>query len=163
VVDGNLGSQADDEVPGGSLVLGRALCGEILSVAYAVTVSIRMGRQDRPRHSEHLSLITSKSTLPGDGPLDVPRAVEGSRGLSQRQSQVEFDALLLDEQARTDTYPYIGSREKKVNTSTRPRLPGRRDQLFYLMSRLEGGGHGDGSQQLHRADRQELPLEYAIS
>ncbi len=38
------------------------------------------------------------------------------------------------------------------------------DQLFYLMSRGpdRGRGDGDGGARLRRADRPELPMEYAL-
>ena len=61
------------------------------------------------------SLITS-SPSPGTGRSTYRGLLKVHEGLPRLQSRVECDALLLDENARTDTYPYIEIEEKKVNT-----------------------------------------------
>jgi Fe-S cluster assembly protein SufB len=78
---------------------------------------------------------------------------------------VECDALLLDENARTDTYPYIEIEEKKVNTEHEATVSKvGEDQLFYLMSRglSEEEAIAMVVNGFIEPIAKELPLEYAI-
>ena len=77
----------------------------------------------------------------------------------------ECDALLLDEKARTDTYPYIEIEEKKVSTEHEATVSKvGEDQLFYLMSRglSEEEAMAMVVNGFIEPIAKELPLEYAI-
>src|ERR687895_557618 len=87
---------------------------------------------------------------------------EGAEG---SKSRVECDALLLDERARTDTYPYIEIEEKKVTTEHEATVSKvGEDQLFYLMSRglSEEEAMAMVVNGFIEPIAKELPLEYAI-
>jgi hypothetical protein len=70
---------------------------------------------------------------------------------------VECDALLLDEEARTDTYPYIEINDPTSQIGHEATVSKIGDeQLFYLMSRglSEDAAATMVVRGLHRADRQ---------
>ena len=131
-----LGLQADHEVPGG-VSRRRGARVQILSVAYAGDGQ----HQDAGGKVVHAapntsSLITSKSISKGTGRSTYRGLLKVHEGCHDSKSRVECDALLLDENARTDTYPYIEIEEKKVNTEHEATVSKvGEDQLFYLMSR----------------------------
>jgi Fe-S cluster assembly protein SufB len=81
------------------------------------------------------------------------------------KSNVECDALLLDESARTDTYPYIEIDENSASIGHEATVSKVGDeQLFYLMSR--GLSQEVAMAMVVRGFiepiAKELPLEYAI-
>src|ERR671916_331434 len=95
--------------------------------------------------------------------LSVAYAGDGQH--QDAKSRVECDALLLDENARTDTYPYIEIEEKKVNTEHEATVSKvGEDQLFYLMSRglSEEAAMAMVVNGFIEPIAKELPLEYAI-
>src|ERR1700691_5795733 len=106
-VDGNLGSKLTMKYPA-IWLLGDRAHGEVLSIAFAGAGQ----HQDAGGKCVHVgkdttSVITSKSISKNGG-----RA--GYRGLLQvdatavgSKSKVVCDALILDEESRSDTYPYI--------------------------------------------------------
>ena len=133
---GNLGSKLTMKYPAVYLV-GEGARGEILSVAYAGDGQ----HQDAGGKVVHAapntsSLITSKSISKGTGRSTYRGLLKVHEGCHDSKRRVECDALLLDENARTDTYPYIEIEEKKVNTEHEATVSKvGEDQLFYLMSR----------------------------
>jgi Fe-S cluster assembly protein SufB len=138
-VDGNLGSKLTMKYPAVYLV-GEGARGEILSVA-----------------SKSISKGTGRSTYRG--------LLKVHEGCHDSKSRVECDALLLDENARTDTYPYIEIEEKKVNTEHEATVSKvGEDQLFYLMSRglSEEEAIAMVVNGFIEPIAKELPLEYAI-
>ncbi|CAN5546499.1 Fe-S cluster assembly protein SufB [soil metagenome] len=164
-VDGNLGSKLTMKYPAVYLT-GEGARGEILSVAYAGDGQ----HQDAGGKVVHAapntsSLITSKSISKGTGRSTYRGLLKVHEGAVGSKSRVECDALLLDEQARTDTYPYIEIEEKKVNTehdATVSKVG--EDQLFYLMSRglSEEEAIAMVVNGVIEPIAKELPLEYAI-
>src|SRR5919199_191444 len=82
------------------------------------------------------------------------------------KGSVRCDALLLDENSRTDTYPYIEVEEdRKVATAHEASVSKvGEDQLFYLMSR--GLDEVEATSMIVRGFiepiAKELPLEYAL-
>src|SRR5918997_1735461 len=135
-VDGNLGSKLTMKYPAVYLT-GEGARGEVLSVAYAGDGQ----HQDAGGKIVHAapntsSLITSKSISKGTGRSTYRGLLKVHEGAEGSKSRVECDALLLDEKARTDTYPYIEIEEKKVTTEHEATVSQvGEDQLFYLMSR----------------------------
>src|SRR5215217_1869861 len=164
-VDGNLGSKLTMKYPAVYLV-GEGARGEILSVAYAGDGQ----HQDAGGKVVHAapntsSLITSKSISRGTGRSTYRGLLKVHEGAVNSKSRVECDALLLDENARTDTYPYIEIEEKKVNTEHEATVSKvGEDQLFYLMSRglSEEEAIAMVVNGFIEPIAKELPLEYAI-
>ena len=164
-VDGNLGSKLTMKYPAVYLV-GEGARGEILSVAYAGDGQ----HQDAGGKVVHAapntsSLITSKSISKGTGRSSYRGLLKVHEGCYDSKSRVECDALLLDENARTDTYPYIEIEEKKVNTEHEATVSKvGEDQLFYLMSRgmSEEAAIAMVVNGFIEPIAKELPLEYAI-
>ena len=64
------------------------------------------------------SRITTKS-ISKNGGRDAYRGLARSPGRDQRQVNVVCDALILDEDSRIDTFPYIEIEENDVDMATR--------------------------------------------
>jgi Fe-S cluster assembly protein SufB len=164
-VDGNLGSKLTMKYPAVYL-MGEGARGEILSVAYAGNGQ----HQDAGGKVVHAapntsSRITSKSISKGTGRSTYRGLLKVHEGAQGSKSRVECDALLLDEKARTDTYPYIEIEEKKVTTEHEATVSKvGEDQLFYLMSRglSEEEAMAMVVNGFIEPIAKELPLEYAI-
>jgi len=164
-VDGNLGSKLTMKYPS-CYLMGEGARGEILSIAYAGNGQ----HQDAGGKVVHAapntsSRITSKSISKGTGRSTYRGLLKVHEGAENAKSRVECDALLLDENARTDTYPYIEIEEKKVNTEHEATVSKvGEDQLFYLMSRglSEEEAIAMVVNGFIEPIAKELPLEYAI-
>jgi Fe-S cluster assembly protein SufB len=81
------------------------------------------------------------------------------------RSHVQCDALLLDENSRSDTYPYqeIGARDAEIgHEATVSKVAD--DQLFYLMSRglSEEQAMGLVVNGFIEPITKTLPMEYAV-
>ena len=81
------------------------------------------------------SVITSKSIWKNGGRAGY-RGLCRSKGAKGAKSKVVCDALILDEESRTDTYPYmkIDADEVGIGHEATVSKIGE-EQLFYLMSR----------------------------
>ena len=164
-VDANLGSKTTMKYPSCYLMESGAH-GEILSVAFAGPGQ----HQDAGGKAIHFapktsSKITSKSISRGDGRssyrglLKVHSEAEGSK------SNVVCDALLLDPQSRSDTYPYIEVDAQDVSIGHEATVSKvGADQLFYLMSR--GLSQEEATTMVVSGFIEplvkELPMEYAV-
>jgi len=164
-VDANLGSKTTMKYPSCYLMEPGAH-GEILSVAFASSGQ----HQDAGGKAIHFapntsSKITSKSISRGNGRssyrglLKVHRRAEGSK------SNVVCDALLLDPESRSDTYPYIEVDAQDValgHEATVSKVG--EQQLFYLMSR--GLSEEEATTMVVSGFIEplvkELPMEYAV-
>ena len=164
-LDGNLGSKLTMKYPSCFLV-GERAHGEILSIAYAGDGQ----HQDTGGKVVHAaanttSQITSKSISKGLGRSSYRGLCKVYDGAVGAKSNVECDALLLDEQSRTDTYPYIEIDENTASIGHEATVSKVGDeQLFYLMSR--GLDEAEAMAMIVRGFiepvAKELPLEYAI-
>jgi Fe-S cluster assembly protein SufB len=81
------------------------------------------------------------------------------------RSNVECDALLINENSRTDTYPYIEIEEEQSNVGHEASVSKvGEEQLFYLMSR--GMSEDEAMALIVRGFIEPiaklLPLEYAV-
>ncbi len=164
-IDGNLGSKLTMKYPSCYLV-GPGAHGEILSIAFAG----RGQHQDTGGKIIHAaphttSQIISKSISSGSGRATYRGLVQVHDGAKSARSNVECDALLLDEQARTDTFPYIEIEEQSASVgheATVSKIGA--EQLFYLMSR--GLSEEEASAMIVRGFiepiAKQLPLEYAV-
>ena len=164
-VDGNLGSKLTMKYPSCYLV-GEGAHGEILSIAYASDGQ----HQDTGGKVVHAapgttSQIVSKSISKGTGRSSYRGLCKVYEGAVGAKSNVECDALLLDETSRTDTYPYIEIDENisSIGHEASVSKVGE-EQLFYLMSR--GLSMEEAMTMVVRGFiepiAKELPLEYAI-
>ena len=140
--------------------------GEVLSIAFAGDNQ----HYDAGAKAIHLaphttSLITSKSISKGNGRADYRGLVRVAKGAVGAQSKVECDALLLDPESRTDTYPYMDVNEDDVwieHEATVSKIS--EDQLFYLMSRglSEKKAAAIIVSGFLEPFVKELPMEYAV-
>jgi len=109
--------------------------------------------------------ITSKSISKGTGRASYRGLVQVLEGAHHAKCNVECDALLLDEDAKTDTYPYIEVNEKQVTIGHEARVSKVSDeQIFYLQSR---GLKKDEALTLIVSGfieplAKQLPMEYAV-
>ncbi|MDH3427062.1 MAG: Fe-S cluster assembly protein SufB [Gemmatimonadota bacterium] len=164
-VDGNLGSKLTMKYPSCFLV-GERAHGEILSIAYAGDGQ----HQDTGGKVVHAardttSLIVSKSISKGTGRSSYRGLCKVYEGAIGSKSNVECDALLMNETSRTDTYPYIEIDENQSSIGHEASVSKvGEEQLFYLMSR--GMSEEQAMTMIVRGFiepiAKELPLEYAI-
>jgi len=164
-LDGNLGSKLTMKYPSCYLV-GERAHGEILSIAYASDGQ----HQDTGGKVVHVaphttSQITSKSISKGLGRASYRGLCKVYAGAVGAKSNVECDALLLDQTSRTDTYPYIEIDESTASVGHEATVSRIGDeQLFYLMSR--GVSEAEAMAMIVRGFiepvAKQLPLEYAI-
>src|SRR4029078_13640594 len=89
-------------------VRGERAHGEVLSIAFAGSGQhLDAGGKCVHVAPNTTSLITSKSISKGDGRASYRGTLEVANGAHGSRSKVVCDALILDETARSDTYPYI--------------------------------------------------------
>ncbi len=164
-VDGNLGSKLTMKYPSCFLVGDRAH-GEILSIAYAGDGQHQdTGGKVVHAAPETTSLIVSKSISKGTGRSSYRGLCKVYEGAVGSKSNVECDALLMNETSRTDTYPYIEIDENQSSIGHEASVSKvGEEQLFYLMSR--GMSEEQAMTMIVRGFiepiAKELPLEYAI-
>ena len=153
-IDGNLGSKLTMKYPS-IYLMGEGAHGEILSIAFAGNGQ----HQDAGGKCVHIapnttSTITSKSISKDGGRASYRGLLEVAPGATGAKSKVVCDALLLDEESRSDTYPTIRIGEDDVDVGHEATVSKiGEEQLFYLMSRglVRGGGVGDDRGRVHRA------------
>jgi Fe-S cluster assembly protein SufB len=164
-LDGNLGSKLTMKYPSCYLV-GEGAHGNILSIAYAGDGQ----HQDTGGKIIHAaprttSSIISKSISKGTGRSSYRGLLQVHDGATNAKSNVECDALLINETARTDTYPYIEIDEKTASIGHEATVSKVGDeQLFYLMSR--GMSEEEAMAMIVRGFIEPiaklLPMEYAV-
>jgi len=164
-LDGNLGSKLTMKYPSCYLV-GEGAHGSILSIAYAGDGQ----HQDTGGKVLHFaphttSQIISKSISKGHGRASYRGLLKVHEGATGAKSNVECDALLINDTSRTDTFPYIEIEEHSAQVGHEATVSKIGDeQLFYLMSR--GLSEGEAAAMIVRGFiepiAKELPLEYAV-
>jgi Fe-S cluster assembly protein SufB len=164
-VDGNLGSKVTMKYPGVYL-LGPKARAEILSVAFAGAGQLQdAGGKVIHAAPETSSTITSKSISKDGGRAIYRGLLKVAKGSERSKSFVRCDALMLDEQSRSDTYPSIEIDEEQVDIGHEATVSKVSDeQLFYLQSR--GLSEGEAKTMIvngfFEAFTKELPMEYAV-
>jgi Fe-S cluster assembly protein SufB len=135
-IDGNLGSKLTMKYPAVVLV-GPKAHGEVLSVAYAGEGQHQdAGAKMTHAAPETTSIIESKSISKGGGRTTYRGLVRVEEGAHDVRSHVRCDALILDEESRSDTYPYMEIEEKDARIGHEATVSKvGEDQIFYLMSR----------------------------
>lgn len=164
-VDGNLGSKLTMKYPA-VLLKGEGARGEVLSIAWAG----KGQHQDAGAKIMHLapntsSVITSKSISKDGGRSTYRGLIKVLPGCTGVKSNVRCDALLMDPESRSDTYPTMQVDEKNVNIEHEATVSKISDeQLFYLMSR----GLSEEEARLMIVNgfieefTKELPMEYSV-
>jgi Fe-S cluster assembly protein SufB len=164
-VDGNLGSKLTMKYPA-IWLMGEGAHGEVLSIAFAGEGM----HQDAGGKAVHVaphtsSVITSKSISKDGGRSSYRGLLEVAKGAVGSRSKVVCDALILDEDSRTDTYPYIRIDENDVDVGHEATVSKiGEEQLFYLMSRglTEAEAAAMIVSGFVEPITKELPLEYAV-
>jgi Fe-S cluster assembly protein SufB len=164
-LDGNLGSKLTMKYPS-CYLMGEGAHGEILSIAYSGDGQ----HQDTGGKVVHAaprttSSIVSKSISKGTGRSTYRGLCKVYKGATNAKSNVECDALLINDTSRTDTYPYIEIEERDANVGHEATVSKvGEEQLFYLMSR--GMSEEEAMALIVRGFiepiAKELPLEYAV-
>ncbi len=135
-IDGNLGSKLTMKYPA-VVMVGPKAHGEVLSVAYAGPGQHQdAGAKMTHAAPETTSIIDSKSISKDGGRTTYRGLVRVEEGAHKVKAHVRCDALILDEQSRSDTYPYMEIEEKDTrigHEATVSKVGD--DQLFYLQSR----------------------------
>ncbi len=164
-VDANLGSKVTMKYPSCYLVGERAR-GEILSMAFAGPGQHQDAGGKVIHFAPHTSSkITSKSISKGGGRASYRGLLKVYKGADDVRSNVVCDALLLDPQSRSDTYPYIEIDEEDVTIGHEASVSKvGEEQLFYLMSRglTEEEAMTMVVSGFIEPLVKELPMEYAV-
>jgi len=135
-IDGNLGSKLTMKYPA-VVMTGPKAHGEVLSVAYAGPGQHQdAGAKMTHAAPETTSIIDSKSISKDGGRTTYRGLVKVDKGAHHVKSHVRCDALILDDESRSDTYPYmeIDEKDARIGHEATVSKVGD-DQLFYLMSR----------------------------
>src|SRR5881394_3615974 len=164
-VDANLGSKLTMKYPA-IWLMGEGAHGEVLSIAFGGKDQHLDAGGKAVHYAPHTSsIITSKSISKDGGRASYRGLLEVAKGAVGSKSKVVCDALILDEDSRSDTYPYIRIDESNVDIgheATVSKLG--EEQLFYLMSR--GLSEPEASAMIVSGFVEpivkELPLEYAV-
>jgi len=164
-VDANLGSKLTMKYPS-CYLLEPGAHGEILSMAFAGPGQHQDAGGKAIHFAPHTSSkITSKSISKGGGRTSYRGLLKVHKGADDVKSNVVCDALLLDPQSRSDTYPYIEIDAQDVTVGHEATVSKVGDeQLFYLMSR--GLTKEEATTMVVSGFIEplvkELPMEYAI-
>lgn len=164
-VDGNLGSKITMKYPAIYLMEPGAR-GETLSIAFANEGQ----HQDAGAKMVHCapntsSRVISKSISKGGGRSSYRGLAKVVKGATNCKTNVICDALILDPESRSDTYPYIEVEEDDVTIEHEASVSKiAEEQLFYLMSR--GLTEAEASAMIVTGFIEplvkELPMEYAV-
>src|SRR3970040_741551 len=164
-IDANTGSRKTVKFPA-IYLRGEGATADIISVA----VAGKGQHQDTGAKAVHLapntrSRIVSKSVSKDGGRTSYRGHLKVAPGATNVVASVRCDALMLDDQSRSDTYPYIDIQEDDT-TMTHEATVGKisQDQIFYLMSRglSENEAQNLIVQGFLEVFTKELPMEAAI-
>ncbi len=164
-IDANIGSKVNMKYP--SVYLrGKNSKGEILSIALAAEGQV----QDSGGKVYHFapnttSRMVSKSISKGSGLTTFRGLVYVGKDAENSKVNTTCDALLLDENAKTNTYPYVDIQRNDAMISHEAKV-GKisEDEVFYLMSR--GISESDAIAMIILGFLNDLtkvlPMEYSI-
>ena len=159
-VDANLGSKLTMKYPA-IWLMGEGAHGEVLSIAFGGKGQHLDAGGKAVHYAPHTtSIITSKSISKNGGRASYRGLLEVAKGAVGSKSKVVCDALILDEDSRSDTYPYIRIDESDVDIGHEATVSKiGEEQLFYLMSPrvVRGRGVRDGRLRFRRADHEGAP------
>ena len=164
-VDGNIGSKLTMKYPA-VILKGEGAHAEVISVAYAG----KGQHQDAGAKVHHLapnttSNILSKSISKNGGRSSYRGMLQVTPKANGCRSKVVCDALMLDADSQSDTYPTMEVGNSSADLEHEASVSKvSNDQLFYLMSR----GHSEEEAMgmivngFFEPFTRELPMEYAV-
>ena len=164
-VDGNIGSKRTMKYPAVWL-MGEGAHGEVLSIAFAGNGQEQdTGAKMVHAASNTSSVVTSKSISKDGGVASYRGQVKVDPGLHNVRSHVVCDALILDADSTSNTYPYMDINSDDVSIEHEARVSRiSEEQLFYLMSR--GMSEEEASMMIVNGFLdplvKQLPMEYAV-
>jgi len=164
-IDGNIGSRLTMKYPA-VILAGPKASGEVLSVAYAGKGQHQdAGAKMTHAAPETTSKIVSKSISKDGGRTSYRGLVRVEDHAYGCKSHVQCDALILDDESVSDTYPYmeVGSADAVIgHEATVSKVAD--DQLFYLMSRglTEEQAMSMVVNGFIEPITRTLPMEYAV-
>ena len=164
-VDGNLGSKLTMKYPAVHMKEPGAR-GEILSIAFASGGQHQDAGAKLVHEAPHTTgQIVSKSISKNGGRSSYRGLVSVMPGAHHSKNNVVCDALILDPESRSDTYPYIEISEQDVQIGHEASVSRiGEEQMFYLLSR--GLTEQEASTMIVNGFIEplvkELPMEYAI-
>jgi Fe-S cluster assembly protein SufB len=164
-IDGNIGSKVTMKYPA-VLLLGERAHGEVLSVAMAGKGQHQdAGAKLTFAAPDTTGQIVSKSISRDTGRTSYRGLIKVEETAPGAKANVRCDALMLDDDSRSDTYPYMDIKQDDVSLgheATVSRIG--EDQLFYLQSR--GLSESEAVAMIVRGFiepvAKELPMEYAL-
>ncbi|MBI2641357.1 Fe-S cluster assembly protein SufB [Candidatus Roizmanbacteria bacterium] len=164
-IDCNLGSQITMKYPSVYLY-GEGAKGEVLSIAFAGKDQL----QDAGAKMLHFapntsSRIVSKSISKSGGRTSYRGLVQVFPGAKNSSVYVSCDALILDKESRSDTYPSMKIKENDVTIQHEATVEKLGDEkLLYLMSRGIKKTDAEGLivNGFIEPVVREIPLEYSI-
>ncbi|MFP4484508.1 MAG: Fe-S cluster assembly protein SufB [Spirochaetaceae bacterium] len=164
-VDGNIGSKRTMKYPSVWL-MDEGAHGEVLSIAFGG----KGQEQDTGGKIVHTanntsSVITSKSISKDGGTASYRGQIRVDPGLNNVRSHVVCDALILDPDSKSNTYPYMDIQSDDVTIEHEAKVSKiSEEQLFYLMSR--GLSEAEASMMIVNGFLEplvkQLPMEYAV-
>ena len=164
-IDGNIGSKLTMKYPA-VVMVGPKASGEVLSVAYAGKGQHQdTGAKMTHAAPETTSKIVSKSISAEGGRTSYRGLVRVEDDSPKCRSHIQCDALILDGDSISDTYPYmeVGAGDAVIgHEATVSRVAD--DQLFYLQSRglTEDQAMSMIVNGFIEPVTRTLPMEYAV-
>lgn len=164
-IDCNIGSNITMKYPS-CYLYGEGARGEVLSIAFANQGQhIDSGAKMIHFAPHTTSRIISKSISKGGGRTSYRGLVQVRPDAKDAKVYVSCDALLMDEESRSDTYPFMKILNKDVeiqHEATVEKIG--EEKLFYLTSRGIAKGEAEGLlvNGFVEPIAKEIPLEYAI-
>ncbi len=164
-IDCNIGSRLTMKYPG-VVLKGKRARGEVLSIALANDGQ----HQDTGAKMIHLaddttSNIISKSISVGEGRATYRGMVHIPKHLKGCKSNTECDALLINTNSRTDTYPAITVRGNKNYVQHEASVSKvSAEQIFYMMQRglTEGEAMSLSVNGFVNELTRQFPMEYSV-
>ena len=164
-IDGNLGSKLTMKYPS-VYMMEPGAHGEILSIAFSSAGQHQDAGAKLVHCAPHTTgQIISKSISKNGGRSSYRGLVRVEKGAKHSKNNVVCDALILDSQSRSDTYPYIEVAEQEVTIGHEASVSRiGEEQLFYLTSR--GITEAEAATMIVSGFVEplikELPMEYAV-
>lgn len=164
-VDGNIGSKRTMKYPSVYL-MEKGASGEVMSIAFAG----KGQEQDTGGKMIHVaddtnSVITAKSISKDGGKSTYRGLVKVSPGLKNIKTRVVCDALIVDQNSSSNTFPYMDIESPDVSIEHEARVSKiSEEQIFYLQTR--GFDEDSASKMIVNGFLdpliKQLPMEYAL-
>ncbi len=164
-VDGNIGSKVTMKYPA-IFLMGKKAHGEVLSIAFAGKGQVQdTGAKILHFADDTTSVVTSKSISKSGGTSTYRGMIKAQAGLKGIKCKVECDALILDADSVSNTFPLMEIETDDITMEHEAKVSKiSEDQLLYLMSR--GIAEEEASMMIVNGFIdplvKQLPMEYAV-